>query len=80
MYEESTGLYYAKARYYDAGTGRFVSEDSYKGNQNESQSLNVYTYCTNSPITYYDLSGYILQRPIFSDGGKRKGKLVTVRR
>ena len=27
----STGLYYAKARYYDARIGRFVSEDSYRG-------------------------------------------------
>ena len=69
VYEKSTGLYYAKARYYDAEIGRFVSEDSYRGELNDPLSQNFYTYCTNSPIVHYDLTGYILQRPIYSDGG-----------
>ena len=42
VYEESTGLYYAKARYYDAGIGRFVSEDSYRGEANDPTSLNLF--------------------------------------
>lgn len=59
MYEESTGLYYAKARYYDAGIGRFVSEDSYKGEQKDLLSFNLYAYVRNNPVKYTDPSGNI---------------------
>ncbi|SHM87859.1 RHS repeat-associated core domain-containing protein [Anaerosporobacter mobilis DSM 15930] len=58
VYEESTGLYYAKARYYDAGIGRFISLDSYVGEQKESISLNQYIYVLNNPIKFIDPSGY----------------------
>ena len=58
VYEESTGLYYAKARYYDAEIGRFVSEDSYRGEANDPASLNLYGYVKNNPVNYVDLSGY----------------------
>ena len=57
VYEESTGLYYAKARYYDAGIGRFVSEDSYRGEHGDPASLNLYVYGMNSPLKYTDPSG-----------------------
>ena len=33
VYDVTTELYYAKARYYDAEIGRFVSEDSYRWNK-----------------------------------------------
>ena len=59
VYEESTGLYYAKARYYDAKIGRFISEDSYRGEQGESTSLNLYAYVQNNPVKYSDPSGNI---------------------
>ena len=58
VYEESTGLYYAKARYYDAEIGRFVSEDSYRGEANDTASLNLYGYVKNNPVKYVDSSGY----------------------
>ena len=60
VYDESTGLYYAKARYYDAKIGRFISEDSYRGEQGESTSLNLYAYVMNNPIKYTDPSGKIV--------------------
>jgi uncharacterized protein RhaS with RHS repeats len=50
-------LYYAKARYYDAEIGRFVSEDSYRGEKNNSVSLNLYAYVKNNPILNVDWSG-----------------------
>ena len=58
VYEESTGLYYAKARYYDAGIGRFVSEDGYRGEASDPASLNLYGYVKNNPVKYVDSSGY----------------------
>ena len=58
VYDESTGLYYAKARYYDAKIGRFISEDSYRGEQEEVLSRNLYIYGYNNPNRYKDLSGY----------------------
>ena len=57
VYEESTGLYYAKARYYDARIGRFVSEDSYRGEANDPASLNLYGYVKNNPVKYTNPSG-----------------------
>ncbi len=58
QYDESTGLYFAQARYYMPEVGRFVSRDSYAGNTREPLSLNLYTYCMNNPINYVDLLGY----------------------
>lgn len=57
QYDTTTGLYFAQARYFDSGVGRFVSEDRYKGNSDFSKSLNLYIYCGNNPIVYVDLSG-----------------------
>lgn len=31
LYDEKTGFYYLRARYYDPTVGRFISEDAYKG-------------------------------------------------
>jgi RHS repeat-associated protein len=56
-YDEESGLYYLRARYYDPTTGRFISEDSNEGNVTNPLSLNLYTYCTNNPIIYVDPSG-----------------------
>jgi hypothetical protein len=39
-------------------TGRFISRDPYKGNVVDPQSLNLYLYCKNNPILYFDPSGY----------------------
>ena len=51
------GTYYAQAREYDAGSGRFTSEDVVKGNLCFPIGLNPYLYCQNQPIDYIDLNG-----------------------
>ena len=56
--DNETGLYYLRARYYDPYTGRFISEDSYWGEDNNPLSLNLYTYCYNNPIRFIDPSGH----------------------
>jgi len=60
MYDEETGLYYLNARYYDPKIARFLSEDTYRGTPDDPLSLNLYTYCNNNPIKYYDPTGHIL--------------------
>ncbi len=39
IYDESTGLYYLSARYYDPEDGRFISRDSYRGNSVNPSSM-----------------------------------------
>ncbi|WP_255534314.1 RHS repeat-associated core domain-containing protein [Thiohalobacter sp. COW1] len=51
--EEAAGLYYMRARYYDAEVGRFISEDpiGFEG------GLNLYAYVGGNPINAVDPSG-----------------------
>ena len=58
FYDSETGLYYLRARYYNPYIGRFISEDSYWGEDNNPLSLNRYTYAHNDPIQYIDPTGY----------------------
>lgn len=57
-YDAETGLYYLRARYYNPQIGRFISEDSYWGEDSNPLSLNLYTYCQNDPIQFADPSGH----------------------
>ncbi len=52
--DPETGLYYDRARYYDAALGTFVSRDplGYKG-----RDLNLYRYVHNCPTTAIDPTG-----------------------
>ena len=52
IYDEETGLYYLRSRYYSAGTCRFILPDVIcKGN--------LYTYCYGKPLEHVDSSGYM---------------------
>ena len=57
-YDTETRYYYLNARYYDPKTARFITEDSFYGYYDDPLSLNLYTYCHNDPVNYYDPSGY----------------------
>ena len=59
IYDESTGLYYLNARYYDPENGRFLTEDTYRGEVNDPDTLHLYVYCKNNPINYVDPSGHL---------------------
>ena len=58
VYDELTGLYYMNARYYDSGTGRFLLQDSFRGDAKDEKTWNLYTYSANDPINYVDPSGH----------------------
>ena len=53
QYDDVTGQYYLRARYYNPVAGRFMQEDVYQGD-----GLNLYAYCGNNPVVYYDPSGF----------------------
>ena len=46
-----TGLDYMQARYYSSVMGRFTSADSYPGRAIKPQTLNLYTYVLNNPLS-----------------------------
>ena len=53
QYTLVTQQYYLRARYYNPVIGRFTQEDTYRGD-----GLNLYAYCKNNPVVYYDPSGH----------------------
>ncbi|MEG0856838.1 MAG: polymorphic toxin-type HINT domain-containing protein, partial [Terrisporobacter sp.] len=59
IYDKKTGLYYLNARYYNPEDGRFLTEDTYRGENSDPSSLHLYAYCANNPIAYKDPSGHI---------------------
>ena len=56
-YDMVLGLYYAKARMYDADDRRFMAVDPYKGSIANPQTLVQYTYVLNNPLKYIDPFG-----------------------
>ena len=58
VYDPETKLYYLRARYYDPSVGRFITEDTYKGQVDNPLSLNRYTYTHNNPIRNIDPTGH----------------------
>ncbi|TYQ15482.1 UNVERIFIED_CONTAM: RHS repeat-associated protein [Acetivibrio alkalicellulosi] len=62
QWDEETELYYLNARHYDPKIARFLQEDTYRGSINDPLSLNLYSYCANNPITYYDPTGHSWER------------------
>jgi RHS repeat-associated protein len=56
-YDMVLGLYYAKARMYDADDRRFMAVDPVKGWIGNPQTLVQYTYCLNNPIIFIDPLG-----------------------
>ncbi len=64
QYDAVTMQYYLRARYYNPVVARFTQEDTYRGD-----GLNLYAYCRNNPVGYYDPSG---NSPCPNKGGKSK--------
>ncbi len=58
-YDDSFGLYYYNARYYDPSIGRFMSADTVVPDAWNAQAYNRYSYALNNPINYVDSSGHM---------------------
>ncbi len=50
-FDETTGLYYLRARYYDPQTGRFIQQDP------AEDGYNWYVYGNQNPVLYVDYTG-----------------------
>ena len=90
IYDHSTGLYYLNARYYNPEDGRFVTEDTYRGETAKPETGHLYAYCANNPVNYVDPSGHFLVSTAVLVGvgvggivgaiaGSYKGRLVAKR-
>lgn len=55
--DPATGLYYYRARYYDARLGRFLSVDTAAARPEDPLTLNPYLYARNSPARFTDPFG-----------------------
>ena len=57
VFDEETGLYYLRSRYYSSTIQRFISSDLVVGFVGQLFTHNQYTYCENNPINYVDRNG-----------------------
>ena len=56
-YDNIADTYFAQAREYVAGVGRFAGEDWIKGEIYYPQATNIYVYCLANPLKFYDPTG-----------------------
>ncbi|EOS20615.1 RHS repeat-associated core domain-containing protein [Lachnospiraceae bacterium A4] len=56
-YDDISGTYFAQAREYQPGEGRFTAEDILRGRNTIPKTLNRYGYCWGNPIQYVDVNG-----------------------
>ena len=57
VYDEESGLYYLRNRYYNPELQRFINTDFDISGQLDPLSHNIYTYCLNDPINRVDEDG-----------------------
>ena len=60
LYDPILGVYYARARMYDASDRRFMAVDGVKGIIAQPATLVQYTYVLDNPLIYIDQTGLIL--------------------
>lgn len=56
-FDKESGLYYLQARYYDSKLGRFLTQDSFEGDQELPITQNLYIYSYNNPGHLIDPDG-----------------------
>ena len=56
-WDDVLGMYYAKARFYDADDKRFLAMDPIKGSITDPLSLVSYLYCVDNPLRWVDPLG-----------------------
>ena len=64
VFDEETGLYYLRSRYYNPGWGRFVNADVLIG-AGKLLSHNFFAYCANAPVSFSDKHGQTRENSFF---------------
>ncbi len=78
-YDSETGNIYLRARYYVPGLGRFLTRDTYTGEEDDPLSLHLYTYCDNDGVNQIDPSGHWGKKDGFGyKGDKYVHKSITM--
>lgn len=57
FFDNETGFYYLKSRYYSPELGRFISADGEIGQVGDTMVMNLFAYCRNNPINLSDEGG-----------------------
>ncbi len=69
VWDEETGLYYLRSRYYEPVWGRFLNADDILGRVAKMLSHNAYSYCLNKIVSFVDSDGresqQVSQQPNF---------------
>ena len=73
IFDSETDLQYMNARYYDASSGRFISQDSYRGSLANPQTQHLYSYTSNNPVNFIDPTGH----KQMNDGGGELGSVAS---
>lgn len=76
VYDDTTGLYYLNARYYDPANGRFISQDTFRGTMDNPGQWHLYAYCANNPINYVDPSGHAKTNNSLNKGRFEQSKVI----
>ena len=72
-YDAVAGTYFAQAREYVPGVGRFGGEDWIKGSISYPTSLNAYGYCHGNPLVWVDRDGLY---PVATSVGVPKNNII----
>ena len=76
VYDEETGMYYLRSRYYNPECGRFVNSDIILNAGAGVFSHNIFCYCDNNPLSRSDPSGHCF-KSIFSSFIKAAKKIIS---
>jgi RHS repeat-associated protein len=63
-YTDADGLLFLRARYYNPLVGRFFQRDTWEGDNQQPQSINLYMYVEGNVINWVDPSGHVACSPI----------------
>jgi len=61
-YDEETGLYYLRSRYYNTTLVRFINADISIGKKGGVLNYAIYTYCRNNPTSFSDSNGQMYEQ------------------
>ena len=68
-FDSETYFYYLNTRYYSPDMCRFLNADGSIGANQDIHAYNLFAYCSNNPVNFYDPSGcYIITFPAEGDG------------